>query len=101
MANNKEIHEPWLSFLKDIDQALTGEASFHCFGGFAIMMLYGLPRKTSDVDIVAAVVGDRYEELQTIAGKGSGLHYKHKIYLDLVGTIAVLPDKLRRTADLA
>lgn len=88
----KEIPEPWFSFLQEIDESLTSEVSFHCFGGFAIAMLYGLPRETSDVDVVAAVLRDSYEGLQTIAGKGSKLHQKYMIYLDLVGTIAVLPD---------
>lgn len=88
----RDIPEPWMSFLNEIDKSLTGSVSFHCFGGFAITMLYSLPRETSDVDIVAAVVRDKHEELQAVAGKGSRLHGKHGIYLDLVGTIAVLPD---------
>lgn len=88
----KEIPEPWLSFLKEIDESLDTEISFHCFGGFAITMLFGLPRETSDVDVVGAIVRDRQNELQAIAGKGSSLHNRHKVYLDLVGTIAVIPD---------
>ena len=89
---NKDIPEPWLSFLKEIDQSLESEIPFHCFGGFAITMLFGLPRETADMDVVGAVVRDQHDELQRIAGKGSSLHQKHKVNLDLVGTIAVLPD---------
>jgi hypothetical protein len=89
---NREIPEPWLAFLKEVDQSLDSEISFHCFGGFAITVLFGLPRETADMDVVGAVVRDRHDELQLIAGKGSRLHQKHKVYLDLVGTIAVLPD---------
>lgn len=89
---SKDIPEPWLSFLKEIDESLDTEISFHCFGGFAIKMHFGLPRETSDVDIVSAAVSAQYDELQTLAGKDSALHKKHTVYLDLVGTTAVLPD---------
>ncbi len=52
---------------------------------------FDLPRETSDIDVVAAVVRDKYSELFELAGKGSPLHKKHKIYLDLVGAVATLP----------
>ena len=86
------IPEPWLSFLLDIDLSLESEVSFHCFGGFAITLLYGLPRETSDMDVMSAVVGSHYDELMTLAGNGSALHKKHRVYLDLVGSIATVPD---------
>lgn len=70
---NKPIPEPWLSFLKEIDDSLESEISFHCFGGFAIDLLYDLPRETADLDIMATVVRDRYNELFTLAGRGSAL----------------------------
>lgn len=89
---NKPIPEPWLSFLQEIDDSLESDVSFHCFGGFAIDLLYGLPRGTVDLDIMATVVRDRYEELFALAGKGSAMHKKYKLYLDLVGAIAVVPD---------
>ena len=87
-----EIPEPWVSFLSEIDASLNSEVSFHCFGGFAITMLFGLPRETSDVDIMATKVRVNYDHLFKLAGKGSPLHTKHKVYLDLVGSIAVVPD---------
>jgi hypothetical protein len=88
----REIFEPWNSFLKEIDESIDTEVPFHCFGAFAIKMLFGLPRETSDIDIVSAVSIERFGELDAKAGKGSLLHEKYKVYLDLVGTIAVLPD---------
>ena len=90
--SNKEIPEPGLSFLNEIDDSLESEISFHCFGGFAIALQYDLPRETADVDIMATVVRDRYNELFELAGKGSALHKKYKVYLDMVGAIAVIPD---------
>jgi hypothetical protein len=84
--SNKTIPEPWLSFLREIDSSLESKVSFHCLGAFAITLLYGLPRETSDVDVISAVVGDHYGELMTLAGKNSELHKRHKVYLDLVGS---------------
>ena len=89
---SKPIPEPWLSFLKEIDDSLESEVSFHCFGGFAITLLYGLPRETLDVDVMATVVRNDYDRLSSIAGKGSELYKKYKLYLDLVGAIATVPD---------
>lgn len=89
---NEPFPEPWHSFLKQIDEDIGSETVFHCFGGFAIASLYGLPRPTEDVDIVSAVVRDRYNQLSGFAGKGSLLHKKYGVYLDLVGTVATLPD---------
>jgi len=86
------IPEPWLSFLKEIDDSIESEVSFHCFGGFAITLQFGLTRETSDIDVMAAVARDQYKELFDLAGKDSPLNEKHKVYLDLVGAIAVVPD---------
>jgi len=92
MDQNRPIPEPWNSFLAEIDRALTDAVSFHCFGGFAIDYLYGLPRTTSDVDVLSGVVGSHHQTLQSLAGRDSQLHKKHRVYLDLVGTVAVVPD---------
>lgn len=91
MSNNI-VDEPWLSFLKEIDDSLESEVSFHCFGAFAITVQLGLPRQTADVDILSAVVRDQYQTLLELAGKESPLHKKHRVYLDLVGAIASVAD---------
>jgi Nucleotidyltransferase of unknown function (DUF6036) len=88
----KPIPEPWLSFLKEIEESLGSEVQFHCFGGFAITYLFGLSRPTSDIDILSGLVREKHKELFNFAGKGSLLHKKYAIYLDLVGTIAVVPE---------
>ena len=92
MPQSKPIPEPWLSFLSEIDLSLNDEVHFHCFGGFAIDYLFGLPRRTLDVDVISGVVGSHHQLLSGLAGKDSELHKKHRVYLDLVGTIAVVPD---------
>ncbi len=91
MPDNR-VPEPWLTFLTEIDESLDSEVQFHCFGAFAIVCLFGLPRPTEDVDILSALVRNNYQELFELAGKGSALHEKYGIYLDLVGGIAVVPD---------
>lgn len=86
------IHEPWLSLLKEINDSLQSEISFHCFGAFAITVQFGLPRETSDVDVMSGIVQDHYGKLTEKAGKDSPLHKKYGVYLDLVGAIASVPD---------
>jgi len=74
MELNRPIPEPWRSFLTEIDGSLSKGVSFHCFGGFAIDHLFGLPRTTSDVDVMSGVVGSHHKMLLAIAGKNSQLH---------------------------
>jgi len=86
------IEEPWLSFLKEIDDSLESEISFHCFGAFAITVQFGLARETSDVDVMSGIVREHHDNLVALAGKDSLLHKKYRVYLDLVGAIATVPD---------
>jgi hypothetical protein len=79
-----EPPEPWASFLREIDHRLKGRVDLHCIGGFAITMQFGLSRETSDIDILAAVPSRAEITLQELAGKGSELHRKLKVYLQLV-----------------
>jgi len=82
--------EPWRSFFAEVDASLSEEVQLHCCGGFVATQLYGVARTTSDVDflgVVPYVIGT----LTEIAGKGSALHRKHKLYLDAV-TVATPPE---------
>lgn len=58
--------------------------------GFVVTQLYGVARSTSDVDFLC-VVPNVQGFLTDIAGKGSALHRKHKLYLDAV-TVATPPE---------
>ena len=51
---------------------------------------YGLDRPTGDIDVVAVTPSYLKQWLIKIAGEGSLLHKKHKIYLQIV-TVANLP----------
>lgn len=85
------IPEPWKSFLEELDGALTEKLILHCLGGFVIRMLYDRSIPTSDVDFVQIVPQSGYEELMRLAGEGSELYNKHKLYFELTG-IAKTPD---------
>jgi hypothetical protein len=82
--------EPWRSFFAEIDANLREDVHLHCCGGFVVTQLYGVARTTNDVDFLA-VVPNVQRELTEIAGKGSLLHGKHKLYLDAV-TVATPPE---------
>ncbi len=88
---SKSIPEPWQSFLSDIDASLHEDVELHCLGGFVVTVLYDLARATADVDVIAITPRSEIESLMSLAGQGSDLHRKHKIYLQLVG-VATVPD---------
>ncbi len=90
MPRIDEPPEPWRSFFAEVDSRLSEEVCLHCCGGFVATQLYGVARTTSDVDFIGVVPNVR-NDLTQIAGKGSDLHQKHKIYLDAV-TVATPPE---------
>jgi hypothetical protein len=85
------LHEPWKSFLHELDERLSGVTELHCFGGFVVAECYGLMRTTADVDFVQVRGADNANMLLKLAGKASPLAIKHKVYLDFV-TIATVPE---------
>jgi hypothetical protein len=56
-----------------------------------ITVLYDLPRPTADVDVIAITPRSEIGRLIDLAGQGSELHRRHKVYLQLVGVVTV-PD---------
>ena len=86
---HKQQPEPWRSLLRDIDKKLVQPVELRCIGGFAIAMLYGLPRPTVDVDYLSVVPLDETANLESLAGKGSALHTKHGVYVQHVGIVTV------------
>ena len=85
------IPEPWKSFLNEIDLGVKQTIEIHCLGGFVVSMLYGLKRLTADVDVLSITPTNQRESLLQLAGKGSKLHQKYKLYLDYV-TVATVPE---------
>jgi hypothetical protein len=90
MPRIEGLPEPWQSFFAEVDSRLSEKVQLHCCGGFVVTQLYGVARTTSDVDFLG-VVPNVGNDLTEIAGKGSALHRKHKVYLDAV-TVATPPE---------
>lgn len=88
---SKQLHEPWRSFLHELNDQLAGPTELHCFGGFVIAEHYGLTRATADIDVLESK-GTDIATLAHLGGKGSPLHQKHRVYIDVV-TIAEFPDE--------
>jgi len=86
-----EISEPWKSFLTGIDSRMEEAVELHCLGGLVLTNVYGLRRTTADVDVVAITSISSSTNLIALAGKGSELHIRYGVYLDLVG-VAPLPE---------
>jgi len=90
MPSIEQPPEPWRSFFAEVDASLSEDVHLHCCGGFVVTQVYGVARTTNDVDFLGVVPNVR-ESLTKIAGKGSALHRKHKVYLDAV-TVATPPE---------
>jgi hypothetical protein len=86
----KVLHEPWRTFFEALDRELSAPCDLHCFGGFVLTEHYGVARATIDVDVVD-VRGMDVAEIARRAGRGSPLHQRHRVYLDVV-TVAEVPD---------
>ncbi|MCM3881563.1 MAG: DUF6036 family nucleotidyltransferase [Vicinamibacterales bacterium] len=87
---SEEIGKPWRFFLAEIDAAIPAPVALYCLEGFAIMLTYGLPRPTADIDLCEVAPSDAKAPLLAQAGEGSPLHKKYRVYLQMV-TVASLP----------
>jgi hypothetical protein len=98
MPRIERTPELWRPFFDELDARLNKDVHLHCCGGFVVTQVYGVARMTNDVDFIG-VIPNVQRDLIEIAGKGSPLHKKHKIYLDPV-TVATYPEnyqeRLRR-----
>ena len=84
------LRPPWSAFLDDLDALVRGPTELHCLGGFVIAELYDFDRVTVDIDVIR-VRGEDPATLARVAGHGSELHRRHKVYLDIV-TVAQWPE---------
>jgi hypothetical protein len=90
MRSTDQPPEPWRSFFAEVDAQLGEEVALHLCGGFVVTQLYGVARTTNDVDFLSVVPNVR-ANLAELAGKGSPLHRKRKIFLDAV-SVATPPE---------
>src|SRR6266536_2859847 len=86
-----ELREPWHGFLTDLDTLVAHTVQLHCCGGFVVTVLYGLARATADLDVLSIIPHGDQRDLAAFASRGSDLHKRHNVYLDVV-TVATHPD---------
>jgi hypothetical protein len=77
--------EPRRSFLEDLDGLLKGSVQLCCLGGFVVTQQYGIGRETSDIDFLAVTSESPDDNIETLAGLGSKLHRKYRLYMQHVG----------------
>ena len=78
---------------------LTEPLELHCIGGFVLTFFYGLPRTTGDIDCYTAVPADL--NFDAMAGQGSPLHQKYKVWLHRVAIANLPEDYATRLAEMA
>jgi Nucleotidyltransferase of unknown function (DUF6036) len=83
-------HEPWNAFLTALDNAVDTTVRLDCIGGFVLTELYGMDRKTGDLDAVEIAPGSAAQALLEAGHEGSELHKQCGLYLQYV-TVATLP----------
>jgi hypothetical protein len=76
--------EPWRSFLKDLDAALKSSVELRCLGGFVITQHYGVGRETADIDFLTAITQSPDDDVEGLAGLGSALHRRYRLYVQHV-----------------
>jgi hypothetical protein len=80
----KQVPEPWNRFLWELDKQLTENVELICLGAFALSVIYGLPRPTSDVDVISIAPPPQREKILSLAGEGSPLHKRRRVYIQHV-----------------
>jgi hypothetical protein len=80
----KQIPEPWNRFLCELDKQLTENVELVCLGAFVLSILYRLARPTSDVDVLSIAPAAQRERILRLAGEGSPLHKKYRVYIQYV-----------------
>lgn len=83
---------PWGEFLTEVDVRLPDPLELHCLGGFVLAVVYGLPRPTGDIDLIAVLPHDKLGQLLEIAGTDSNLARKYGICLHYAGSVAAVPE---------
>jgi hypothetical protein len=76
-----DIPAPWKGFLEKLDTQLEEPVRLDCIGGFAVVMGYGLPRATNDLDYRTLNPYNLINDLQRLAGPASALAKEYAVYV--------------------
>jgi hypothetical protein len=93
------LPSPWNEFLSELAAMLKEPLDLHCVGGFVLTYHYGLPRTTGDIDYYTAIPPDL--NLDEVAGEGSPLHKKYKVWLHRVAFLNIPEDYESRLVEMA
>ncbi len=91
MSTETDLPQHWKHFLEAVDMQLKTPVTLHCIGGFVVEAVYGIPRKTADLDYISIDPPGAFQSLEKIAGQQSELAQKHKLYLEMV-SVGEYPD---------
>jgi uncharacterized nucleotidyltransferase DUF6036 len=95
-----DLPSPWAEFIRELDTLLDEPFELHCIGGFAAVVAYGLPRSTNDLDYFSLIPFNRVPDLDKIAGEGSALARKHKVYVHHAAVASVPENYEERMTEL-
>jgi Nucleotidyltransferase of unknown function (DUF6036) len=98
---SKDIPEPWLSFLRELDSSVDEHIRLDCMGGFVVSMVYGFSRPTGDLDVLEIAPREAGWPMLELGMQGGPLHKKYKIYLDHVGVAHVPEDYEERLSEIS
>ncbi|WP_213804069.1 hypothetical protein [Granulicella sp. dw_53] len=85
---------------KDELDAVEEVTALPCLGGFVVTECYGNLRTTSDFDVLDVAPRSMSVKLMEIAGRGTDLARRHRLYIDIVGVASVPYGYESRLTDL-
>src|ERR1039457_6306941 len=88
---NERPAATWFSFLSDLDAQLREDVDVHCMGGSVVSQYYDCARETADLDVLGVVPVQATNQIEALAGKGSPLYRKYRVYLESAG-VTSYPD---------
>jgi len=93
------LPSPWKEFLGELDGMMHEPLELHCISGFVFTYFYGLARTTGDIDYYTALPANL--NLDEVAGQGSPLHAKHRVWLHRVAVVNLPEDYADRLIDMS
>src|SRR5688572_868882 len=88
---------PWDALLTAVNDRLTEAMDIFCLGGFVMGEVYGMLRPTADIDFLEITPTNQLSLVNEIAGRGSPLAKKFKVYLNYTA-VQTVPENYRDRA---
>lgn len=91
-----DLPKPWINFLFAVDSEINEPVVLHCLGGFVVEWIYGMPRRTGDIDYFEAIPSESAKALEEIAGRESEIYKKYQLHFQKAAVAAVPEDYDKR-----